>query len=366
MGNRRAPVLYPLSLIYGLLTGLRNFLYNAGLLRSAEFSTPVICVGNITAGGTGKTPLTAYIAALLCGNYKVAVLSRGYRRKSEGFVMASESSTVKDLGDELYQLKQNFPEIIAAADKNRVKGVKGILGEHPETSVIIMDDGFQHRRIKPGLSIVLIDHNRPVHKDFMLPYGNLRESRRNLSRADVLVVTKSPPGLTPVNRRIFLKELKAAPYQKVFFSAISYGKPRPVFGNRRSEILSPARLSFNDSGIVLITGIAYPDPLKEYLGNFFVEIIHLCYPDHYQYKESDINKMSDSLKSLRSAVRFAITTEKDAVRLTEFNNIAEPLRKVFYFIPAGIVFPDNTGPAFDNLILDYVRKNKGDNRVSQR
>lgn len=363
MGNKRSPVLFPFSVIYGLITGFRNFLYNAGVLESKEFNIPVICAGNITVGGTGKTPLVEYLATLLKKKYRVAVLSRGYRRTSEGFFFASAESSVNDIGDEPFMLSRIHRDIVVAVDKDRVHGINTILKDYPEMEVILMDDGFQHRRIKPGLSILLCDFNRPLAKDHMLPYGNLRESKSNLSRADIIIITKSPSEISPISRRIFLKDLNAAPYQTVFFTSVTYGSPRPVFGDLRSGQLVPERLAPSESGAVLITGIASPDPLRQYLDKYFGEIIHLDFPDHYRYTENDAVKIFNAWNNLRSPFRVAITTEKDAVRLTEFTNIAEPLKKAFYFIPAGVEFLNDTGPEFDNLILAYVRKNKRNDRV---
>src|SRR5664280_2788811 len=186
MNHKRNIFLYPFSLIYGLITGFRNFLYDSGILQSKEFNVPVICVGNITVGGTGKTPLTEYLAGLLKEYFKVATLSRGYKRKTNGFRVAGSSSTVNDIGDEPLQILRNHPDVLVTVDTNRVSGVKRILLEHPDTDVIILDDAFQHRRITPGFSILLSDFNRPIISDYMLPYGNLREDKSNMRRADII------------------------------------------------------------------------------------------------------------------------------------------------------------------------------------
>jgi tetraacyldisaccharide 4'-kinase len=357
--------LYPVSLIYGLITGIRNFLYNTGILPSVEFHLPVICVGNITVGGTGKTPHTEYLAGLLRENYKVATLSRGYKRKTRDFKIASSSSFVSDIGDEPMQIFRKFPDVLVTVDRNRVHGVNKILEENPETEVIILDDGFQHRRITPGFSILLSDFERLIVRDHMMPYGNLRESIGNKRRADVILITKSPENISPIQRRLILKEVNISTYQNLYFTSLTYKAPLPVFDNRDPE---EPQLDFSKCegcGIVLITGIANPLPLKEYLQNTAGEIIHLSFPDHYIFNEKDIISISSAYMDLKSPVKYLITTEKDAVRLREFTNIAEPIRSAFFYIPIGIHFLNNDKDDFDNLIVDYVRKNKPNDRVSE-
>jgi len=364
MNHKRNILLYPFSLIYGLITSFRNFLYDSGILRSKEFSIPVICVGNITVGGTGKTPHTEYIAELLKENFKVATLSRGYKRKTHGFMMANSSSTVSDIGDEPLQIFRNLPDIIVTVDNNRVSGVQRILRDHPETEAIILDDAFQHRRITPGLSILLSDFNRPIESDHMLPFGNLRENKGNISRADIILITKSPEDLSAIQRRLIVKELDKADYQNLYFTSLIYKSPVPVFGKlqKRSH---PEISGFEDSGIVLITGIANPLPLKEYLDKKNTEIIHMVFPDHHDYDEKDLVNITEVFNNLKSKSRFLVTTEKDSVRFREFTNIAEPIKSAFYYIPIGIAFLNEDKEEFDNLIIDYVRKNHRNYRVSE-
>jgi tetraacyldisaccharide 4'-kinase len=357
-------ILYPLSLIYGLITGFRNFLYDAGILPSVEFPFPVICVGNITVGGTGKTPHTEYIAALLKENFKVATLSRGYKRKTRDFRIASSSSIVSEIGDEPMQIFSNFPDVVVAVDRNRVHGVKKILKEHPEIEVIILDDGFQHRKITPGYSILLSDFERLIIRDHMLPYGNLRESKGNMRRADMILITKSPENISPIQRRLIVKEIDKSPYQNLYFTTFIYKTPLPVFEDR-SIIIQPAGSESAACGIVLITGIANPRPLKEHLLKNYGEIIHLSFPDHHNFQEKDLLDISSAYYNLKSENRYLFTTEKDAVRLREFTNIAEPLRSAFFYIPIGIHFLNEDKDEFDNLIIDYVRKNHRNNRVPE-
>jgi len=361
---KRNILLYPLSLIYGLITGFRNFLYDSGILPSKEFSIPIICVGNITVGGTGKTPHTQYIAGLLKENFNVATLSRGYKRKTQGFMIANPSSTVNEIGDEPLQIFRNYPEILVTVDKKRVSGVKRILLEHPDTEVIILDDAFQHRSITPGFSILLSDFSRPILNDHMLPYGNLRESKKNINRADIILITKSPEDLSAIQRRLTVKEWDKLDFQKLYFTSYKYDAPVHLFGDEDEETLQEF-LGSEDCGIVLITGIANPVPLKEYLNKYQWEIIHLEFPDHHEYDEKDLLKISAAYSNLKSKNRFLITTEKDSVRFREFTNIAEPIKSAFYYIPIGISFLNEDKDEFDNLIIDYVRKNHRNYGVSE-
>jgi tetraacyldisaccharide 4'-kinase len=348
-----------------MITGIRNFLYNSGVLSTEEFHLPVICVGNITVGGTGKTPHTEYIASLLKENFRVATLSRGYKRKTRDFRIASPTSPVSEIGDEPMQICRNHPDILVTVDRDRVNGVKRILEERPETEVIILDDAFQHRSITPGFSILLSDFDRLIINDYMLPYGNLRESRGNMRRADIILITKSPENISPIQRRIIVKEVDKAPYQNLYFTTYIYKNPVAVFADPKIKNSRPDMTKSDGQGIVLITGIANPQPFKDFLANSFEEIEHLSFIDHYNFKQKDIQTISAAFENLKSPEKYIITTEKDAVRLREFTNIAEPLKKVLFYIPIGIHFLNDDKDEFDNLIVDYVRKNKRNNRVSE-
>ena len=364
MKRNKNILLYPFSLLYGLITVIRNFLYDTGILPSVEFPFPVICIGNITVGGTGKTPHTEYIAGLLRKNYKTATLSRGYKRKTHDFRIASSSDRVRDIGDEPLQIFRNFPDVLVTVDRNRVHGVKRILEECPETEVIILDDGFQHRRIAPGFSILLSDFERLIVRDHMLPYGNLRESKGNMWRADIILITKSPENISPIQRRLIVKEIDKSPYQNLYFTSFRYKLPVAVFENCHAGT-QPDVSECTGCGIVLITGIANPQPLKEYLQKSYNEIIHLSFPDHHNFNDKDLFSISSAYNNLKSATRYLFTTEKDAVRLREFINIAEPIRSAFFYIPVGIHVLNEDKDEFDNLIIDYVRKNHRNNRVSE-
>lgn len=340
-------------------------MYDSGFLPTTEFPIPIICVGNITVGGTGKTPHTEYLAGLLSKYFRVATLSRGYKRKSQGFQIASSTSLCAEIGDEPLQIFRKLPDVLVTVDRNRVNGVNSILEINPETEVIILDDGFQHRRLTPGFSILLSDFERPIIRDHILPYGSLRESFENMRRADIILITKCPENISPIQRRIIVKEINKAPYQNLYFTSLTYDSPLPVFNKALPDNSTLELTKCKNCGIVLVTGIANPMPFREYLQTFFKEIIHLSFPDHYNFKEKDILNISSAFNNLKSASKYLITTEKDAVRLREFSNIAESVRSSFYYIPVGIQFLNDDEKEFDNLIIEYVRKNKRNNRVSE-
>jgi len=365
MGTGKNFLLYPASMVFGLITGIRNFLFNTGILPSSEFYIPVICVGNITVGGTGKTPHTEYLTTLLRKNFKVAVLSRGYKRKSRGFQIASYSSSVSDIGDESLQVARKFPDIIVAIDRNRVHGVKTIMKEYPETEVIIMDDGFQHRKIKPGLSILLTCFERSMIKDYLMPFGNLRESINNIKRADIIIITKSPAYISPALKKDIIKDFDIVPNQKLIFSSLIYDDPLPVFNGVHPGTVLPGKADRENTGILLVTGIANPGPLKKYLQDKCEELIHLVFPDHHSYNMKDMEKICIAFNNLKSREKLVFTTEKDAVRLREFTYIAEPVKSSFFYIPVEVAFHNDDKNEFDNLIVNYVRRNKRNNWFSE-
>jgi len=364
--RKRYILLYPLSLIFGLITGFRNFLYNTGILKGIEFQIPVICVGNITVGGTGKTPHCEYLISILKEKFKVALLSRGYKRKTSGFVIAAPGSSSEDIGDEPLQIYLKYPGVLVAVDSNRVRGIKNILAKQPDTEIIILDDAFQHRRIVPGLSILLTDHSRLMIKDFLLPYGELRESVRNRYRADIILVTKCPVDMTPIQRRIIVKEMKKAPYQNLFFTTYIYGAPVPVYNNfLTGENLIPDENDFPETDVLLVTGIANPQPLYDYLDKQFRKILSLRFKDHHRFNENDLYKIIDSFRKLPSEKKIILTTEKDAVRLKQLGNIVpDEIMKVTFYIPVYVHFLNDDSEEFNNIVIDYVRKNKRNNRLS--
>ena len=318
-------ILLPLSVIYGVVTGVRNFLFHIGVLKSQTFRVPVICVGNITVGGTGKTPHTELIISELKKKFRVACLSRGYKRKTRGFILANEHSTAAEIGDEPMQIKSKYPDILVAC-------------------------AFQHRYVQADKNIVLIDYNRPVHEDCLLPAGRLRESVQALKRADYIIVTKCPKSIQPIEKRILSKHLKIKPYQQLFFTTLEYGKIKPLFPQYESIV--PDR----SSSILCLTGIAQPGPYIDHLKTFTSDITEIRYPDHHHFSKKDFQQIARAFESIENPKKYIFTTEKDAVRLKACP-LPEELQRVIYYIPVEPVFIDQDDLLL-NEISEYVRKNQ--------
>lgn len=332
-------------------------MFDLNILPSKEFDFPVIVVGNITVGGTGKTPHVEYLVKFLKDVKKVAVLSRGYKRKSKGFVVAGQNDSAAKIGDEPRQIKRKFPDIAMAVDANRVKGIQklmdGAAGFDPD--VIVLDDAFQHRYVKPGMSILLVDYNRPLERDYILPYGRLRESMYEKKRANIVIVTKTPRELKPIDRRIIAKDMKLFPYQSLYFTFLKYGELTSVFGVEKD--ISIDSLGEQDYHVLLVTGIANPMPLYEHLHKSFNHIDHLQFPDHHAYGAKDLNRITKSFESLNSEKKIIITTEKDAVRISDSNAFKEaglPL----YYLPIEIEFLDDDRIDFEKKIKSFISNNR--------
>ena len=286
---------------------MRNYLYDAQLIKSTKFSTPTIVVGNLSVGGTGKTPQIEYLIRLLQNNYKVAVLSRGYKRKTKGFIIAKEGETAESIGDEPFQYYQKFSSIIVGVDENRTRGIHQLeqLDNPPE--IILLDDAFQHRKVIGGLNILLTPYNDLYVDDFMLPTGNLREHKSGSKRASIIIVTKCPNEISEKERGIIAAKLELKANQTIFFTSISY--------DMKLKGTSEINLSeFENEELVLVTGIANPTPLTNYLKSKNIRLKHLKYPDHYHFKEQDIVAINEEVKLLTNK-KIVLTTEKDYVRI---------------------------------------------------
>ncbi|MBN2597375.1 tetraacyldisaccharide 4'-kinase [Labilibaculum sp.] len=352
-------LLFPFSLLYGLIVSVRNLLFDFNILPSTEFKIPIISVGNITVGGTGKTPHIEYLITLLKDDYKIATLSRGYKRKSKGYILANEVSTSYQIGDEPMQIKRKFPDILVAVDKKRVNGVKNLLqSEHGnDLAAVLLDDAFQHRSIKAGLSVLLIDYNRPITQDYIMPYGRLRESASEKDRANIIIVSKSPDNMTPIDRRIIVKELDLLPFQSLYFTRLDYGNLEPVFKNDAINIINEEWGKENFS-ILLVTGIANPKPLREYLENFTDKVEEIQFPDHYSFEMKDIETIRSKFENLKGENKIIVTTEKDATRFYDMNINHESIKKHLFYIPLRIKFLNDDKSKFDVQIMNYVQKNK--------
>ena len=335
---------------------LRNEMFTLRLLSSKEFDLPIISIGNITVGGTGKTPHTEYIADLLRSKFKVAVLSRGYKRKTRGFYLVDKTSKVSQVGDEPLQIKLKFDELLVAVDANRVRGIKKLIASTEKPAVILLDDAFQHQYVTPGINILLTDYSRLITKDSLLPYGRLRESASNKSRATIIIVTKCPAEIKPIDERIITKELEIRPYQNLYFSRIKYEPLRPVFGE---DITTPISELTEGLAVLMITGIANPASLKEYIKLGSHDIHEMSFPDHHQFTSKDIDRIKTKFDSLSNQKKIIITTEKDMVRFRDLNSVPDMIRQSLYFIPVKISFLNNAGKEFDKKIFNYVKENKG-------
>lgn len=342
--------LSPFSALYGIIVGIRNFLFSCEILRSRSFSVPVICIGNITAGGTGKTPHTELLIDALRKKFRVACLSRGYKRKTSGFVLAGPASTVRDIGDEPMQIKNKFPDILVACDSKRVRGIERLLALQRPPEVIILDDAFQHRYVQADKNLLLMDYNRPVYEDCLLPAGRLRESAGALKRADYIIVTKCPGRLQPIERRILSKCLNIKPHQQLFFTTLRYGAARTLAGE--PSPLIPGR----DSHLLCVTGIAQPEPYAEHLKTLASQVTELRFSDHHRFTSRDIQRIRKLFGAIPAAEKYIFTTEKDAVRLRACA-LPEELREKIYYIPIVPSFLQDEN-VFFNEILEYVRKNQ--------
>jgi tetraacyldisaccharide 4'-kinase len=333
-------LLFPFSLIYLLITAVRNFLYDKGIFKSYISPVPVIAIGNLSTGGTGKTPQTEYLIRLLSGNYKIATLSRGYKRKSKGFVLGGDNSNADVLGDEPFQFHQKFPAINVAVDADRKNGIEQLLALSPKPEIILLDDAYQHRRVKAGFYILLTAYGDLYSDDLILPAGNLRESRSGAHRADIVVVTKCPIDLSVEKMLSITKRLKLIKSQKAYFTCIEYDKTvYSVDGHCDvKEIKATAK--------VLVAGIAKPKPFFDYLQQPGDEI--LSFPDHHDFSEKELGDLNE-----RSKDKIIVTTEKDYMRLKG----KLPADRLFY-LPIKSRFL-NDGADFDKTILDYVGKSTG-------
>lgn len=347
--------LRPLSWLYGLGVGIRNALFDIGALKHTEYNTPVIAVGNITVGGTGKTPHVEYLVELLSGICRVAVLSRGYKRKSRGYVLATADSTVADIGDEPYQMKHKYPQLTVAVDRDRRNGISRLTtdDETKETDVILLDDAFQHRYVKPGINILLVDYHRLIVYDELLPAGRLREPLSGKNRADIVVITKCPADLKPMDYRVITKQIDLFPYQRLYFSTIDY---RPLRRLTDREEMSLDALASSGSHVLLLTGIASPKQIIHDLAPHAATITPLTYADHHAFSPRDIEKMATAYRALPEP-KIIITTEKDQTRLEAAGSLPADLAGNVWILPVRVRFMLGEQEAFDDNIKGYVLKN---------
>ncbi len=346
------PKYLPLSWGYGLAIFLRNELFDFGILRSQEFDIPIIGVGNITVGGTGKTPCVEYLIRLLKDDCKVAVLSRGYKRKTKGYVLANDNTPANDIGDEAFQIKQKFPEVIVAVDEKRADGIKHLLQLNPKPDVVILDDSYQHRYVKPGINILLMDYNNMPDKDKLLPAGRLREPVSSRSRADIIIVTKCPADLKPIDFRVLTKEVGVYPYQRVYFSSIEY-QPLRKMESGGSASITP------DTNVLLLTGIATPMQMYEDIKKKTTHITSLTFADHHEFLADDILKINNTFANMAQP-KIIVTTEKDETRLMATTKLSQEVKDNLYVQPIEVRIINEQEEKFMNTIEEFVLHKKKD------
>lgn len=344
--------LAPISFLYFLISLFRNFFYNHNLFRSYFFNnTTTIVLGNLAVGGTGKTPHTEFISYLLKKKFNIAILSRGYKRKSKGFFYVKIEEDFTKFGDEPFQIKSNFNDLTVAVSENRVKGIKKII-QDKKSDVVILDDAFQHRKLKPNLSILLTEFKKPYFKDHFFPLGRLRDNKTEYTRADIIIITKCPEDIKPIEKTIWRDDLKLRPYQKHFFTKIIYTQIINVFDSKNIKSNS----SFKNFDILVITGIANPSYFTDYIRNKISEKITIInYKDHKNFKPKDIQKIEEKFNSITSSNKIILTTEKDAIRLKPL--IAENLRSLIYYQKIELEFLFGMQKEFEDSILEVI-KNK--------
>ena len=339
-------LLFPFALIYGAVVVVRNWMYDKGILKSTAFNLPVVCIGNLSVGGTGKSPMVEYLIGLLKDQYRVATLSRGYMRRTKGYLLAGPETTALDIGDEPMQFHLKHPDISVAVGEERIEAIPQLLFDRPDTQVVVLDDAFQHRAITPGFNILLTDAENLYSDDFFLPTGDLRDQVGSAKRAQVIIVTKCKPGLSEKDAAFIRESLAPRDNQSVFFSAIRYGEPY--------HIVSRQNLQFNrQMEVLLVCGIANPEPLKKYLLDQVHTYDALYYTDHHIFSIDDLRDIRNRFQAMDAKEKIIITTEKDAVRLVKFGDELSDLP--FYVLPIGVSFLFSEGQRFNDLVVHFIR-----------
>ncbi len=347
------PLLYPFSLLYGLVVWLRNKLYDIGLLSGVQFSLPVISIGNLSVGGTGKTPHIEYLLRLLQYEYKVATMSRGYKRKTRGFMLAGNQTTAREIGDEPMQFFVKFPETIVSVCEDRMTGIPELLSRRPDAEIVLLDDAFQHRSVRPGLNLLITDYSRPFYKDFILPFGSLREGRNAYRRADIIIVSKCPFLMPETEQKSIIERIAPLSHQEVFFSGIEYGLLSDFFTGAGVHL--PAQ-----QDILLICGIARPEPVVKYLQESGHSVHLLSYPDHHYFSDHNLEEINTAFNNLSGQNKIIVTTEKDAARLALNKKLLSAWNIPIYILPIQVVFLNNKN-RFEELVMQYIRQEKLEN-----
>jgi len=338
-------LLLPFALLYGLIVIIRNFLYDKDYFKSAQFNFPLICVGNLSVGGTGKSPMTEYLIRLLYPQFRIAALSRGYKRKTKGYVLASDTTTALEIGDEPMQFHLKFPDLAVAVGEERIVAIPQLLHDRPDLQAIILDDAFQHREVRAGFNILLTAYGDIYTKDFFLPSGDLRDQPASAKRADIIIVTKCPATLTANERNELVNELEPEKGQQVFFTTIEYGVPY--------HILSGEKRNFSgNEEVLLVSGIANPAQLKKYVAHKAETYEQMNYSDHHIFRIDDLKDIRTKFDEMDAAEKIMLTTEKDAVRLIKFKD--ELQQMPFYVLPIQHSFLFGDVDKFNHAVVDFI------------
>ena len=338
-------LLLPFSFLYSAVLFIRNKLFDYNYLKSSSFNFPIICVGNLAVGGTGKTPMVEYLLRILKNDYAIATLSRGYKRKTKGFGIADENTTALDIGDEPMQFHLKFPTVTVAVGEERLVAIPQLLHERPFTKVIILDDAFQHRQVKAGLNILLTDYANLYTRDFLLPAGDLRDLKKSSKRADIIIISKCKHNLSEEERELIIKELKPSSHQQVFFTEIFYTHPYHLFTKKETD------LSLS-TDILLVCGIANPKPLKYFLTGHVHTYDMLCYPDHHIFNSDDLAEIKKQFNKTQSLNKIILTTEKDGVRLKKFETELKDFP--LYVLPIQHSFMFNDAERFCDIVTNFI------------
>ena len=348
-------LLYPVALLYGAIVWLRNKLYDAKFFSSIEFSVPVITVGNLSTGGTGKTPHVEYLIRLLQYQYRVATMSRGYKRHTQGFLIADNHTNALRIGDEPMQYHMKYPEIVVSVAEERMIGIPALLQRRPDVDVILLDDAYQHRSVKAGLTIVITDYSKPFYKDHVLPFGNLRESKNSYKRANVIIVSKCPLDLQEAQAKSIMESIAPLPNQRVFFTGIGYDTPY--------NFITREPIDIRGKNILLVCAIARPEPLEAFLKNNSDSVHTLSYQDHHYFVTPDLEEIKETYDNWQVANKIILTTEKDAARLQLHLDKLRAWDITIAVLPIAVHVLLNKGHEFDAGVLQYVESAAAENRA---
>lgn len=342
-----------------MITYTRNLIYDKAILTSKRFSIPLISVGNLSVGGTGKTPHVEFILSILKREFSVGMLSRGYKRKTSGFILADKNAMSCNIGDEPFQIFKKNQDCVVAVDEKRVRAVAKLTELFPELHAIVLDDAFQHRQLSVGLSVLLTCYNHLFSQDSHLPGGNLRESKKSYQRADILIITKCPLNIDKYEMKRIEARVKPASHQKLFFSGYVYDDIQPVFPDYGDEKLTLNQIKENKAGVLLVTGIVSPKPVLEKLKEYTIQIDYIFFPDHHNFNAKDIKLIEKKYNQIIGKEKLIILTEKDAARMVDNSSLSNELKSKMYFLPIRVKILDNKENELIKTITDYVTKNSG-------